>query len=336
MRLPSPVAAVRGAARVVGLTLAGALLVATIGSAGASARTTSGPRRLDALHWLGTHNSYHVRPDRQITPGEEADYGHAPLAVQLSDQGVRSLELDTWNAPDFPVFHSLIVDTGSTCPTLGRCFDEINRWLEAHPKSQPLALFVEAKVLPVNANPAVQGAIDNAASDLGITSWDAAGFDRLDALVRKAFGRKLITPDDVRGKRRTLRDAVLHDGWPTVASSRGKVFVTLIGAAPELDLYRAGSPMLKGRSMFANARPTDPTAAVISRDVPDVKAGIPRLVANHFIVKTRADANGVQARANDHTRAAAAFASGAQIVVTDYPVPDPAVGPYSVTLPPSK
>jgi len=301
--------------------------------AGSGAMSGHGARRLDDLHWLGTHNSYHVRPEREIIPGEPADYGHAPLDVQLSDQGVRSLELDTWNAADFPVFHSLIIDTGSTCPTLAQCLRIVDDWLRAHRKSQPLALFVEAKTLPVSTNPTVQQVTAQAAADLGITAWDAAGFDRLDTLVREAFGRRLITPDDVRGKRATLRAAVVHDGWPTAASSRGKVFVTLIGAPAELALYRQGAPSLEGRALFTNARPTDPAAAVISRDVPDAKAGIDRLVANHFIVKTRADAEGVEARANDHARAAAALASRAQIVVTDYPVPDPAVGPYVVTLP---
>ena len=219
-------------------------VVAVLVAAGAGASASDGPRRLDDLRWLGTHNSYHVRPDRAITPGEEADYAHPPLDVQLSKQGIRSLELDTWNAPDFPVFHSLIVDTGSTCPTLEDCFRTVDRWSDAHPKAQTLVLFVEGKVLPVNANPSVQGAVDAAAAEQGITNWDAAGFDRLDALVRRVFGSKLIVPDDVRGKRRTLRAAVVRDGWPTVARGRGKVIVTLIGRPEELDLYRANAPAL--------------------------------------------------------------------------------------------
>jgi hypothetical protein len=329
MRLSSLLATVRDASLgiVVGVLVVGVLASTAVADQGGGAT-----RRLDDLHWLGTHNSYHVRPDREVTPGEPADYAHPPIPVQLSKEGVRSLELDTWNAPDFPVFHSLIVDTGSTCPTLPDCFATIDRWLRAHPKSQPLALFVEGKVLPVNANPSVQAALDAAAAEGQITSWDAAGFDRLDALVRRSFGKRLITPDAVRGKRPTLRDAVVHDGWPEVSKSRGKVVVTLIGRPEELALYRQGAPSLEGRAMFANAPATDPAAAVISRDVPDAEAGIDRLVRQHFIVKTRADVDGVQARANDHSRADAALASGAQIVVTDYPVPDPAIGPYSVTL----
>jgi len=50
-------------------------------------------------------------------------------------------------------------------------------------------------------------------------------------------------------------------------------------------------------------------------------------------VKTRADANAVEARAGDLTRATTAIASGANVVATDYPVSDAALGPYVVDLP---
>jgi hypothetical protein len=312
-------------------TCVGLTLLAAFAALATPATAREQPRRLDDLRWLGTHNSYHVRPERAITPGEPADYEHPPLDTQL-DRGIRSLELDAWNAPTFPVFHSLIVDSGSTCPTLEQCLGTIERWSRDHPRHEPLVLFVEAKSLPTTADPSVQAAIDNALAQQSITAWDAAGYDRLDALVRSVFKRSLIAPDDVRGKRRTLRDAVLHDRWPAAGASRGTVLVTLIGKAQDLELYRATSPSLEGRAMFVNAPPTDPAAAIISRDVPDAAAHIPELVARHFIVKTRADANGVEARANDHTRAEAALASGAQVIMTDYPVADPSVGPYVVTL----
>jgi hypothetical protein len=314
-------------------TLVLALAVVVV-AAGASRAGNDHAVRLDDMRLLGTHNSYHLRPDRAITPGEPADFEHPPLDVQLSKQGIRSFELDAFNGPKFPVFHSLIVDSASTCPNLVACFGTIEDWSTAHPHHEPLVLFVEAKVLPTNTNPAVQTAIDAAAAEQGITAWDAAGFARLDALVRQVFGGKLITPDDVRGKRRTLRDAVVRDGWPTLAKSRRKVLVTLIGADAERDLYRADAPSLEGKAMFVNAKPTESSAAIISRDVPDAKAGIRALVRNHFIVKTRADADGIEARANDHTRAERALRSGAQIIVTDYPVPDPTVGPYEVSLNP--
>ena len=56
------------------------------------------------------------------------------------------------------------------------------------------------------------------------------------------------------------------------------------------------------------------------------------LVRQGFIVRTRADDGTVEARANDTARRNAAFASGAQIVTTDFLTPDRAVGAYRASL----
>jgi hypothetical protein len=294
--------------------------------------TGDGAKRLDDVRVLGTHNSYHLRPARELVPGEPADYAHAPIDVQLDEQGIRSLELDTYNGPTFPVFHSLVVDTESSCPTMEACLDTINTWSRAHPKHDPLILFVEPKPLPTSDNPTVQEVIATAAADQSITEWDAAGLDRLDTLVRDTFGNQLITPDEVRGDRKTLRGAVMRDGWPTLAKSRGRVLVTLIGEPEIRALYKADAPSLEGRAMFVDSHPSEPSAAVVTADVPERKR-FQRRLRQHFLIKTRADADGKEARANDHTRADAALASGAQVVVTDYPVADPLIGPYVVALP---
>ena len=192
-------------------------LTVSVAPAGAG----SGPDRIDDLRMLGTHNSYHLRPARELIPGEPADYAHPPLDVQL-DAGIRSLELDAYNSPTFPVLHSLLVDTLSSCPTLEDCLATIDTWSREHPKHEPLVLFFEPKVLPTNSNPSVQAAIDASAAEQSITAWDAAGLDRVDPLTRDTFSKRLITPDQVRGKQKTLRDAVRKDGWPTVKESAAR------------------------------------------------------------------------------------------------------------------
>ena len=75
---------------------------------------------------------------------------------------------------------------------------------------------------------------DDADSDLGDSASsiplpiDAAALDALDAEIRSVFpADRLITPDDVRGARPTLEEAVLEDGWPTLGESRGKVMFLL-------------------------------------------------------------------------------------------------------------
>jgi Phosphoinositide phospholipase C, Ca2+-dependent len=287
---------------------------------------------LSDVQMLGTHNSYHVRPDRDLIPNEPADYEHPPLDVQLGKEGIRSLELDAFDGPTFPVMHSLLVDEGSTCPTLAGCLATVQRWSRMNPGHLPLILFVEPKALPVNADPGIQAALDQVVADRGLATWDAAALDRLDALLHKTFGRSLITPDEVRGKRPTLRTAITKDGWPTLAATRGRVLVVLGSTAAERDLYLTGAPSLQGRAMFVPSDVADPYAAIIKRDVPLPNA-FPRIVQRNFLVKTRADADGVEARAGDLTRATTALASGATVVATDYPVADPKIGAYLVDLP---
>ena len=51
-----------------------------------------------------------------------------------------------------------------------------------------------------------------------------------------------------------------------------------------------------------------------------------------FIVKTRADADTREARGNNPARRDAAFASGAQIMTTNFLMPDKKIGPYQVNL----
>ena len=85
--------------------------------------------------------------------------------------------------------------------------------------------------------------------------------------------------------------------------------------------------------LFVNTDEASPAAGYITlnehSDAPritaDVKAG--------FVVRTRADADTVEARSNDTTRRDAALASGAQYVSTDYPHPDTRLSDYQARLP---
>ena len=85
--------------------------------------------------------------------------------------------------------------------------------------------------------------------------------------------------------------------------------------------------------MFVTADEDSPLATFISISDP-LKDGarIQAAVRQGFMVATRADAQTREARGNDRTRRDAAFASGAQIVLTDFPTPDPGIGSYRVSL----
>jgi hypothetical protein len=311
------------------------VVAAIVAATGDATSKTAHPQdkmlRVNDVQVLGTHNSYHLRPDRAMQPDDESNYAHPPLDQQLTS-GIRSVEIDVQNAPDFPVYHSIIVDQSSNCLTLAACLDTIAEWSAANPGHVPITAFLELKEIPTNANAVLQQVIDNFVLQHQLAQWDASSLEALDAVVTNAFGDQLITPAEVRGKHATLRAAIASSGWPTLAKTRGRVMV-IFNSSKHRDVYLSSAPSSQDRPMFV-ITPSGalPSAAFVSVATP-ATARIGKLLRQNMMVRTQADANGVEARANDLTRAATAFASGAQIVATDYPVADPAVGTYVVSLP---
>jgi Phosphoinositide phospholipase C, Ca2+-dependent len=278
--------------------------------------------RLNQVQVLATHNSFHIQQDVPIAASPTTQYTHPPLDQQLN-VGVRGFEIDVVNAPDgqFPVLHTPVVDNTSNCTPLAQCLDVTRAWSRAHPGHVPIFILVEPKDDPIDF-----------VIDPQLRPFDAAGLDQLDALVRSSLGRRLITPDSVRGKAKTLRAAVTGRGWPTMGKTRGKVMVILNTGGVVRDTYLQGHPSLEKRAMFVTAEERAPSAAVIKVDTPD-ESRIQQLVKDGFIVRTRADGDLVEARANDVTRRDLALRSGAQIITTDFEVPVPAIGPYVVQIP---
>jgi len=318
--------------------------------------------RLNQIQVVGSHNSYHIQPRPELLQfllklddmAQGFQYTHPPLNEQFETEGVRQIEIDVWadpegglfanraglrfihepiasgipelSQPGFKVLHVQDIDFESNCWTFVECLQTVKSWSDAHPGHVPIMILIEAKDdrLPI--------AVSGAAVPIPI---DTAQFDALDAEIRSVLpAEKVITPDEVRGTHATLEEAIKTDGWPTLGKSRGRVFFTLDNASKR-DAYIAGHPSLMGRILFTNAEPGDPDAAFVELNdaVPDQDL-IQQTVAAGYIVRTRADADTVEARANDTTTRDAAIRSGAQFVSTDYPVPDPQIGtPYQVTMP---
>jgi hypothetical protein len=289
-----------------------------------SAYPLDGTLRLNQVQVLATHNSYHIQQDAPIPASPTTQYTHAPLDQQLETQGVRGFELDVVNAPDstFPVLHTPVIDATSNCTPLAQCLTVVSQWSRAHPGHVPIFILVEPK------NDDIDFVIDPS-----LRRFDAAGLDQLDAVVRSSLGRQLITPDSVRGGSQTLRDAVTGKGWPTLAKTRGKVLVALNTGGEIRAAFLQGHESLQGRAMFVTAAEGSSAAAVLKMDEPD-EARIQQLVKQGFVVRTRADADLVEARNHDVTRRDIALRSGAEIVSTDFEVPVPAIGgDYVVQIP---
>jgi hypothetical protein len=298
----------------------------------AMARPKAAPLRSNDISVIGTHNSY-----KQAMPAatmkairamsvpiaESLDYAHRPLTEQL-DAGARQLEIDVnydpagghytkgstdpkLLLPGFKVLHIAGIDNASSCVLLRECLGIIARWSARHPRHVPIMLLFNAK----DEQYAARGGID-------ALRFDAAAWDALDAEIRAAMPvGTIITPDEVQGRYPTLRDAVRADHWPTLAKARGRFLFVLDETPDKVAAYRGERRSLEGRVFFINTDEDSPAAAYLTLNV-----------------RTRADADTREARANDPRRRVAALASGAQYVSTDYLWPDPRfAGGYHVTLP---
>jgi hypothetical protein len=279
------------------------------------------------------------------------DYGHAPLAEQLND-GARQLEIDfvydpqggrystplarklapdttpydlsDMSKPGMKVIHVPDIDYRSVCTLLTDCLMQVRSWSRAHPDHVPILIIFNLKQDTVK----VPGAVP-------LLPFDAKAMDAVDAEIRSVFKEsELITPDRVQGRHKTLREAVLAGGWPTLKQARGKVMFAMDESPAVTAVYRGGRKSLEGRVAFINSEEAWPSAAYLTLNEPvELNARIRAAVKAGFIVRTRADADTWEARRNETARQAAAFASGAQYVSTDYMRPDTRLSTYRTRLP---
>jgi hypothetical protein len=319
--------------------------------------------RLNHIQTVGTHNSYkQAISAREMAlivaqkPGlaKSLDYAHKPIPEQL-DLGMRQLELDLYHDPDggrfadpmgpriiasmgqephpfdasdlrgpgLKVFHVQDIDYRSSCLTFKSCLTLIRDWSLAHANHAPILILLNTKDAPIPLEGAVVPLV-----------FDAAALDGIDAEIRSVFdARHIIRPDEVQRGAPTLRDGVRSGSWPLMKDARGRVLFALIGSQEHAELYGYGRPSLEDRMSFIDAPASSPAAAYMTIDDPVVSASkILSVVQQGFIVRTRADADTLEARTDNYERQTAAFLSGAQYVSTDYPVPDPRFGEYQTRL----
>lgn len=314
---------------------------------------------MNQVQVIGSHNSYKqaiglgamaILRSASPTQALALDYSHPPLTDQLN-AGARQLEIDILSDPEggryaapmamkmvpsdppfdvtplkgkgLKVLHVPDIDFRASCSLFTACLKEVRAWSLAHPDHVPLLLLINLK-----EGPGIPGG--TVAPD-----FDTAAFDQVDSEIRSIFPEdEIITPDRVQGHYPSLKAAVAAGAWPRLKAARGKVMFALDAGEKAVAVYRGNRKSLEGRVLFINTTPDSPAAGYATLNEPEtLKAEIARALAAGVIVRTRADADTVEARRNDRSRQSAAFASGAQFISTDYMTPDLRLGDYEAHLP---
>ncbi|MDM3872210.1 Ca2+-dependent phosphoinositide-specific phospholipase C [Porticoccus sp. W117] len=291
-------------------------------------------------------------------------YTHFPLEAQL-DLGIRSFEIDLYADPEggrysdpgilnsirkkglipktaydpddqmvepgFKVLHMQDIDVRSHCMTFLNCLSIISDWSINNPEHLPIIIQLEAKEgarKPVDKHYTPVEALEFS-PDL----WKDVEKEVLTVFPRK----KLLTPGDLIGQFSGLKEAVVENGWPKVKDLRGKVLFLLIHPGKETNRYLGDDRSLKTKLFFANHGNDSSKYSTFMMftkpQKPKHRNQINRYVKKGFLAYTRADANTEESRRNDTRRKEKAFASGAQIVSTDYPYPDYRFSNYKVQFP---
>lgn len=310
-----------------------------------NANAQSDNLKINQIQVIGSHNSYrqNIEPDLyNLMQAKDTSrslkglqYTHIPITDQLN-KGLRNLEIDVqadpkggkyahpkgldvvksqqaydpkgeMQKPGFKVFHMIDIDFRTSCYTLQIALAELKKWSDANPDHVPVFITLEPKD-------------DDSFLGTKAEKFTPELFDALDKELRKGLGNKLITPDMVRGKYKTLEEAVLNDNWPTLKKAKGKFLFILDNNGAKRDMYALNHPSLKGRAAFICAEPGKPEAATLMiGNSEDPK--ITDLVKKGYIIRTRADSDTKEARKNDYTHFEAAKKSGAQVITTDYYLP---------------
>ena len=273
------------------------------------------------LRLLATHNSYRSAATPLglflmdlVKPGSAADlaYAHPPLSAQLN-AGLRSFELDVRpRASDFVIAHVPLVDARTSAPDFALALHELALWSARNPGHLPLLVLLELKS-------------DYAYLDPTLRAWDGDALARLDATVASALGARLLAPGEL-----SPPDGEGRVTWPLIGALRGKIMVALLEDETWRVQYELRYPDLARRHLFTSAPGAAPATRFAILDDPQAdSASIAAARSRGTVVRTRADANSV----SNPRRLAAALASRAAIVSTDFPPGQPAPDGYVAALP---
>lgn len=300
---------------------------------------------LNDIQIVGSHNSYKKAIDPELMEilyqedsnlAVSLEYEHLPIRDQL-DLGMRNLEIDIFhdpeggryssplgikaiqnpssydtlkmNKPGMKVFHVQDIDFRSHYYLFSEALSEIKEWSDSRPDHIPVIITMNLKDEVID-RPGFQKPLP----------FSLPALDSVDNEILSVLGwDKLIHPDLVKSSYSTLEEAITHKGWPKLDDVKGKLLFVLDAGENINSLYVRDHPSLSGRVMFINANEGTPEAAFIILNNPFISfAKIQEFVKKGYMVRTRSDANTIEARNNDYSRWLKAQESGAQVITTDY------------------
>lgn len=323
--------------------------------------------KLHQIQLIGTHNSYHIEPAAGLKTFIRAaglsllqsiEYSHRPLKEQLSQLGVRQLELDIFadphgglfakplgrtlslasggdpghdpntngllEQPGFKVLHAPGFDFATNSPTLEVALQEIQAWSKSSPGHLPVMVLLELK--------------ESAPGPSGVqpVAFTPELLRQLHSLIESSVPREqcLIPQDLCEPDDSCVRDAVLAHGWPLLKNIRGRLFFCLDNEGSWTSRWLQAMESVTAPRVFVSVPPEHPQAAWLKRNDPEHQfSEIQSLVQRNFLIRTRADADTLQSRSGETQRRELAFASGAQYISTDFPVADSRFTDYAVRWP---
>ncbi|WP_114750516.1 Ca2+-dependent phosphoinositide-specific phospholipase C [Pleomorphovibrio marinus] len=321
--------------------------------------------KLNQIQLIGSHNSYKlpIQPElmqllEEIQPEQARalDYGHFPIWEQL-DMGIRVFELDVfddpkggqfaapaghlllqeagqevlplvephkWEEPGLKVMHVQDIDFRAHHATFTDYLMELKVWSEFHPNHLPVFISINAK--------------DQTFPDKRFTPalpFGSEGLARIDKEIAAVFPEeKLLLPAQVKGEFETLEKAIKENAWPSLSDARGRFLFILDETGEKMNQYIALDSSFQSQRMFVIPEPGHPLSGILFLNDPVAQEeDISEWVKRGYMVRTLADSETKEARDNDTLRREKAFSSGAQLVSTDYYVPDSRFSSYAVRFP---
>ncbi len=280
--------------------------------------------KFNEMSFLATHNSYQTSAINEtknlygklsdLTFGIYDDSAIEFKSETLTDQlncGLRSFEIDieTFDRDgeiSFTCMHSPYFEMSTSCYDFSLMLKEIAMWSDNNPDHLPITVIIEPKssFLPLK--------------DMKYFNVDYAV--ALDETLRDGLGEKLFTPADMLRDYESFGEMRAADDWCKVKDMLGKVLFLLHEGKVTED-YIALDPSIRSQAMFPMLREEDAdrdcTSFILCNDPESLLEIEDEVITEKKImVRTRADKFG---QITDERREDA-FASGANIISTDYPV----------------